>query len=74
MKNDPLVQTISFDEEGGIIVTWIDPVESDRYGSELRQSHVSPEAQESDQQLSYYAAELRQDVQEFLAAWVRFRR
>ena len=65
---------VNFDEEAGIQIQWFDPDEHDKQGGTYHTSMVTRLAQEEVAEVNYYAKELRQDVDELLAHWLKTRR
>lgn len=62
------VQGVSLEEDGTIIIHWADPKRQSELGGTAFQSYITVDGQESDEQVAYYAKELRQDVVELLEA------
>ena len=69
-----VISGVQFDEDGGITIQWADADEVDDEGGTYHNTHISPFGQERDARVGYYSAELRQDVEELLHAWLKYRR
>jgi hypothetical protein len=74
VERDLVVLVITFIQEGGVEVEWVDANEHDELGGTVWHSRITKEGQQSDAQVGYYADELRQDAEELLHAWLKTRR
>lgn len=69
--SEKTVQTVSIEEDGTIVLGWADPAEQTKFGGTAFQTYITPEAQEHDVNVAYFANELRQDVVELLEAYLK---
>lgn len=68
------IASIGFDEAGGISIAWVVESDNNEEGGTLYQSVITEEGQKATPELVYWTTELRQTVDEFLAAWRRYKR
>lgn len=68
------VASIGFDEAGGISIAWVVESDNNEDGGTMYQSVITEEGQKASAELTYWAAELRQSADEFLAHWRRYKR
>ena len=65
------ISSIRFDDDdGSIIIDWLDETEQSREGGEAHQTYITQEGQQQYKHVGYYAKELREDVDE-LIGWFR---
>lgn len=62
------VVAIQLADDGQINIDWVDSSEMSPKGGELHSTFVTLSGQESDEQVDYWAKEIRQDADEFLHA------
>lgn len=60
------VVSISLADDGQINIDWIDTAEMTPQGGEYHSTFVTLGGQEADEQVEYWAKEIRQDLDEFL--------
>lgn len=65
------IQGVAFDEED-IQITWVDTDAIGKHGGDIHLSTISDYSQNEDDQVKYWATELRQAVDELLGAWQIF--
>ena len=70
---DPVILNLQFEQNGDIQVHWTRPDDHSMVDATYYTTLVSREGQESDQQLNYWADELRGDALEFLMAFLKLR-
>ena len=74
IEHQYVVRSVTFLDEGMIEIEWTDVAEHDDKGGTFMRTQITAEGQETDQQVGYWAAELRQDADEMLYAWLKVRR
>lgn len=61
------------DEDGNIMIDWMDESEQSREGGVAYQTYITLEGQQSYGRVGYYAKELREDIDELLGWWRKYR-
>lgn len=60
-------------DDGTIIVEWMDEDDHQPEGSLVKQTSITTKGQQDWEQVGYYAKELRQDLEELVAWFEKFR-
>lgn len=74
VQHEYVIRTITFLQDGMIEIEWTDGAEHDDLGGTFHRTQITAEGQQSDEQVTYWANEIRQDADEFLYAWLKTRR
>ena len=69
-----VIQYVQFFPDGEILLRWTDSDEQGPEGSDSHETMIMPDGQERYAQVGYYSNELRQDVDELLDWWLKYRR
>ena len=69
-----LVSQVSFGEDGSVTIHWADPNKVSDLGGTYFTTVITPAAAEADQVVGYYLQELKEDVDELVAAWLKLER
>lgn len=69
-----VIQYAQFFPDGEILLRWTDSAEQGPEGSDSHETMILADGQERWEQVGYYANELREDVNELLEWWLKYRR
>ena len=69
--SEPRVLHVQFEEDGDIQIHWTRPQDHSELAATFHTTMITREGLESDQDLSYYASEIRGDALELLMAWLK---
>ena len=69
-----VIQYVQFYPDGEILLRWTDSDEQGPEGADSHETMIMPDGQERWEQVGYYARELREDTQELLEWWLKYRR
>ena len=68
------IVSISFMDDGGITIDWADDSEQSPEGGVMHSTHISQFGQQSYPHVGTYSDELRQDAQELLAWFNKYKK
>lgn len=69
-----MITRISFDDDGSIVFEWVEESEVDDNGGESHQTWITPDGLGLEEELAYYAKELREDADELLGRYLNVRK
>lgn len=69
--SEPRVVHVQFEDNGDIQIHWTRPSDHSEFAATYHTTLISREGLESDEDLTYYASEVRDDVYEMLMAWLK---
>jgi hypothetical protein len=67
------VQSVQFDEEGGIVVQYIHEHEQTAEGNLQHVIYINPHGLQTYDRVAYYATELLEDVEEMVAWYEKYK-
>lgn len=70
-RTEPQVLQVQFEENGDLQIHWTRPQEQTDLGATFHTTLITREGLESNEDLNYYANELRGDAHEVLMAWLK---
>lgn len=72
--SEPRVVSVQLDDDNTITIGWTDEEANDDHGGTFYQSVLTEDGQAAEEQVAYWTKEVRQSLDELLAAWIRYRR